>query len=53
MDKQEKGNKEKMLFRFGSLRLSSIKKCPHMLRSDDRKLKNWDHISYIIAEIIY
>ena len=26
--------------RFGFLRLSTIKKCPHMLRSDHRELKN-------------
>ena len=26
--------------RFGLLRLSSMKKCPHMLRSDHRELRN-------------
>ena len=26
--------------RFGFLRLSTIKKCPHMLRSDHRELRN-------------
>ena len=26
--------------RFGFLRLSTIKKCPHMLKSDHRELRN-------------